>query len=249
MMRARGIIVPLILLAIWQLFSLQGIKSDTLAAPITIIVALFHAIFSTSLWSDTAETLIAAGVGLFLGGGLGLVAGAIFGVIPPVGKLMWLTIEFLRPLPAIAIVPLAILTLGFGYAMEISIVAFATFFPVLILTQAAVHQVEPRLMEVAQVMRLSPMARMTKIIVPAVLPSVFIALRLAAGLALIVAITVEISANPMGLGSRIMQAGQSLRPAEMFAGLIWIGLLGWAVNLGLMRLENRLFSARTGGQS
>ena len=146
----------------------------------------------------------------------------MFGLIPPVSRLLRLTVEILRPVPAIAIVPIALLIFGFGYRLEIAIVAFACFFPLLILTESAVRQIAPRLIEVSRVLRLGQTQRLTKIVLPASLPRIFVALRLAGGVALIVAVTVEIAANPMGLGYRLMVAGQSLRPADMFATLIWI---------------------------
>ena len=85
----------------------------------------------------------------------------------------------------------------------------ACVWPLLILTRAAVAGVEPRLMEVARALRLGLAARVFKIIVPAALPRIFVAFRLAAGIALIVAVTVEIAVNPLGLGEGIMTAGQA----------------------------------------
>jgi len=99
---------------------------------------------------------------------------------------------------------------------------------------------------VARALRLSFGARVFKIVVPAVVPRLFVALRLAAGIALIVAITVEIAANPMGLGARLMQASASLRPADMFATLFWVAFLGWLLNWGMLRLQELLFPAVPG---
>jgi len=242
--KARGLVLPAALILLWQAAAtVYGIESDSLAAPVQIAGALATGLTTPPLWQATGDTLAAAGLGLALGAGLGIVAGLAFGLMPPLSKLMRVPVEVLRPVPAIALVPIFILVFGFGYALEIAIVAFAAFFPVLILIEAAVRGVEPRLSEVARVLGLSPLARITKIVLPAVLPRAFVAVRLAAGLALVVAITVEIAANPMGLGSRLMLAANSLRPADMFATLIWVGVLGWAVNAVLVALEARLFPA------
>lgn len=247
MTRARGLALPLGLILLWQgLAMLHGIQSDTLAAPDRILAALVAGIAAADLWHATGDTLAAAGLGLVLGVALGAPTGLAFGLVPPLSRLLRVPIELLRPVPAIALVPIAILVFGFGHALEIAIVAFATFFPVLILIEAAVRGVEPRLSEVARMLGLSPLARITKIVLPAVLPRAFVALRLAAGLALVVAITVEIAANPMGLGARLMLAANALRPADMFATLIWVGLLGWAINAALMAVEARLFPADRG---
>ena len=94
--------------------------------------------------------------------------------------------------------------------------------------------IEPRLIEVSRVLRLSPGDRVRKIIIPAALPRIFLAFRLAAGIALIVAVTVEIAINPIGLGAAIMTAQQALRPDLMLAYLVWIGVIGYALNIGLV---------------
>ena len=238
----KGAVIPLALVAAWQLSAnLWGITSDTLAAPADIVVAFVAALGAPEFWRAMGQTLLAAAAGLFIGAAAGLITGVAFGLLPPLSRIMRLTVEVLRPLPAIAIVPIAILVFGFGYMLEIAIVAFATFFPVMILSEAAVGQVHPRLIEVARVLRLGTIPRLGKIVLPAILPRSFVALRLAAGLALVVAITVEVAANPLGLGSRLMQAAGSLRPADMFATLLWIALLGWGVNSVLVLIERSLF--------
>ena len=80
-----------------------------------------------------------------------------------------------------------------------------------------------------------------KIVVPAALPRFFVAFRLAAAAALIVAVTVEIAANPLGLGYGLMIAQQTLHPDIMFAMLIWLGIVGWSVNALLLQMQRRLF--------
>src|SRR5260370_35513287 len=121
------------------------------------------------------------------------------------------------------------------------IAGFACSWPILSLSRAAVAGIEPRLMEVSRAVRLSPADRVRKIISPAALPRLFRAFRLAAGIALIVAVTVEIAINPIGLGAAIMTAQQALRPDLMLAYLLWIGIVGYLLNTGLVVAQNRLF--------
>ena len=189
----------------------------------------------------TGQTLLAALVGLIIGGGLGLVLAVLLGLIPPLARLMHFSVEAFRPIPSIAILPIALMVYGFGYRMEIAIIAFACFWPVLIIAQAAVSGIEPRLIEVSKVLGLKFLGRVTKIVLPAALPRLFVAFRLAAAVALIVAVTVEIAMNPQGLGYELMAAQNSLRPEVMFAILLWIGLIGWGLNALLLFAQNRLF--------
>ena len=136
---------------------------------------------------------------------------------------------------------------GIGIRMEAAIIAFACFWPMLLLTRDAVLSVEPRLIEVARMLGLSHRKQITAIALPAAVPRIFTALRLTLGIALIVAVTTEIAANPSGIGYAIVSAGLSLRPEVMYAFLTWLALLGWLLNAGLMALHHRLFGAAYGG--
>jgi NitT/TauT family transport system permease protein len=215
--------------------------TDTLAAPSAIVGAFFAAVADGEILKTTRDTLATAFAGLAIGGSIGLLIGIILGVLPTADRLMEVTIESIRPIPSIAILPIALIALGFGYRLEITIVSFACMWPLLILTRAAVRGVEPRLMEVSRALRLSPAARITKIVVPAALPRIFVAFRLAAGIALIVSVTVEIAINPLGLGHAIMTAQQALRPELMLAYLVWLGVVGWGLNALLVLAQQRLF--------
>jgi NitT/TauT family transport system permease protein len=237
----RGWVIPLVLLAVAEL-SLRGVDSYSVSAPSASAKSLFAIAANGTLWLQTLQTLGSALGGLALGGGLGLVLGLWFGLVRGAARAGSLSVELLRPIPSVALIPLAMLEFGFGWRMEISVVAFTCLWPMLLLTQAAVAQVEPRLLEVGRVLRLTPLQRVMKLVIPAALPRIFVAFRLDVGVALIVAVTVEIAANPQGLGYGMMAAQQSLAPDEMFALLAWTGLLGWGLNAGLVALEERLFS-------
>jgi NitT/TauT family transport system permease protein len=204
-------------------------------------VAFWNAILDGTIARRTGETLRAAMTGLAIGVGTALLLSIAIGLVPALARLLQFSIEVLRPVPAVALIPVAILVLGFGYGMEISLVAFATFWPVLIYGAAAIVNIEPQLLDVSRVLRLSTFGRITKIVLPAALPRYFVAFRLATAVALIVAVTVEIAANPLGIGYELMAASQSLRPDLMFAMVLWIGLVGWALNSVLLFAQRRLF--------
>ncbi|HYI31254.1 MAG TPA: ABC transporter permease subunit [Bradyrhizobium sp.] len=240
--RFKAFLLPIALLAILEIWARAvGLQSDSLAPPSAIAVALVEAFQDGSMLTATRDTLISAFAGLSIGGAVGLAFGIALGIFHGFDRLMEVTIEAIRPIPSIALLPIALIALGFGYRMEIVIVAFACVWPILILTRAAVGGIEPRLIEVSRALRLSPVDRVRKIIIPAALPRIFLAFRLAAGIALIVAVTVEIAINPIGLGAAIMTAQQALRPDLMLAYLFWIGLIGYLLNTGLMVAQRHLF--------
>jgi ABC-type nitrate/sulfonate/bicarbonate transport system permease component len=238
----RGLVLPLALLALAEAaMRINHIESDTLARPSEVASALWEALRDGTVLTASLQTLGAALGGLALGGGLGLLAGLWFGLSSRAERWSLLSVELLRPVPSVALIPIAMLVYGFGFRMEIAVVAFTCFWPMMLLTQAALRQVEPRLFEVAHVLGLGTAERVSKIVLPAAAPRVFVAFRLGVGISLVVAVTVEIAANPQGLGFGLMSAQQNLRPDLMFALLLWVGALGWALSAGLLAIERHLF--------
>lgn len=244
----RGCVVPCGSLLLAEIaLRVSGVRSQALAKPTEVAGALWDALNDGSILIATGQTLGAGFAGLLIGGGLGLAIGVWFGLVRRAAHLGALSVELLKPVPSVALIPLSMMLFGFGYRMEILVVAFTCFFPMLILTQAAISHVEPRLLEVARVLGLSLSERVWKIVLPAALPRVFVALRLCIGIAVVVSVTVEIAANPYGLGYGMMIAQQSLRPDLMFAFLLWIGLVGWALNQIFIKLQALLFEPSTLG--
>jgi NitT/TauT family transport system permease protein len=239
----KGLALPVTLIVMGEIFGRMANLTDidSLAPPSSILLAFVEALRDGSVFTTTRDTLFTAFTGLAIGGAVGLMIGILLGVLPVADRLMEVTIESIRPIPSIAILPIVLIALGFGYRLEIAIISFACMWPLLILTRAAVRGVEPRLMEVSRALKLSPAARVIKIVIPAALPRIFVAFRLAAGIALIVSVTVEIAINPLGLGHALMVAQQALRPDLMLAYLVWLGVVGWTLNALLLLAQNRLF--------
>ncbi|TRL34893.1 ABC transporter permease [Rhizobium straminoryzae] len=245
----RAALLPVgLILAAQVAATATQLESDTLASPADIARALAAILTDGSLARATLDTLKAAAAGCALGVGLGSFIGILLGLFRIADDLLDLTIELLRPVPVVALIPVTMMLLGFGAQMEIVIITIGMLWPSVVLARAAVKEVEPRLMEVSRVMQLGFAARLVKIVLPAILPQLFMSLKLAAGYALVVAVTVEITANPQGLGYGIMMAQQALRPAEMFAYLLWIGAVGWLLSLLLNATQRRLFPAHGRGE-
>lgn len=245
----RGAVLPVVALAAAEAAMHGRLPSDTLAPPSQVAAALWHSLADGSLWLASLQTLGAALGGLVVGGGLGLVIGLWFGLSRRAATRGALSVELLKPVPSVALIPVAMLVFGFGWRLEISVVASATLFPMLILTQAAVRAVSPRLIEVSRVLGLSWLQQVTKIVLPAALPRVFVAFRLSVGIALVVAVTTEIATNPQGIGYALMSAQQSLAPDLMLAQLVWVGLLGWGLSAGLAALQRRWFEPSLAGEA
>ncbi|MGH1413567.1 MAG: ABC transporter permease [Pelagimonas sp.] len=245
-----GLLFPLgVLVGLQVLAMMTGFQRDSVALPSEVLARLWEVIWNGEVFVLTWETLSAAFAGLAIGGTIGLILGVLFGAFPPSFYALELTTEFIRPMPSVSLLPIALLVFGFGFVMEISLIAKSTIWPVMVMTHAAILGLHPRLSEVSKLLGLNFVQHITKIVLPAIVSNVFVGFRLSMGVALLVAITVEIAANPRGLGYAMMRAQETLQPDLMFGLLFWVGLLGWAINAASLALENALFGNRIGRAS
>lgn len=238
----RPFLLPVAAIASAEIYAYATqMQSYSLAPPSGILSAGLAAIVDGTLPIATWETLLSTVAGFMLGAVMGVSFGIILGLQNALDKVSELSVETARAIPPIAVLPIWMIIYGLGFQMEIAIIAFSTMWPNLVMTRAAVRNVEPRLMEVSKVLGLGAFARVFKIVLPAALPRIFVALRLCLGFSLIIAVTVEIIANPQGLGSAIMQAREAANPGLMLAALAWIGVLGFLLNALMQLIERRTF--------
>jgi NitT/TauT family transport system permease protein len=232
----RGAVVPVLVLGLWELASRAGWTLDTISRPSDVAVALASGLGDGSILLATAQTLETALLGLAIAAVIGILVGTMLGLSPLLDSVAGPTIEALRPIPAVAFMPLALMMFGFGIGLEASIVSYACVWPILIVTTAAVREIEPRLIDVADVMEMTFAERLRKIILPAALARINVGLRVAVGIALVVAVTTEVVLNPRGLGYSLILAQQSLNVALMYAQLVWLCVVGYALNAVLRML-------------
>src|SRR6185295_14836439 len=141
---------------------------------------------------QTAQTFAAAGEALAIAALAGIVLGAILGLFRPLERAAQLTVDALRPIPSVALIPLSLLIFGFSRNMSAAVAAFACFWPVLIVTTASVRGVDPRLIEVGRMLGF-PMGKIIlKFALPAALPGILVGVRVAAAIAIVVTVTTEI---------------------------------------------------------
>ena len=240
MAKLRGLLIPVILIALWEIGARAGtLPPDTMSQPSQIIAAGWEVLRDGTLLIATGQTFETALLGLALGAAIGIIIGSVIGLSPALEAIVGPTLDTIRPIPSVALIPLALLIYGFGVRMEVLVVSFASVWPILIVTVSAVRSIEPRLIEVARMLEMPPLKRLQRIILPAALARIAVGVRVSAGVALVVAVTVEIVLNPQGLGYNMIIAAQSLRPDLMWAELMWVGLAGWAFNTLLLTIDRR----------
>ena len=151
----RGIIVPALAITAWEVASRTGmLQLEFLSRPSDILMAGIGGLRDGSILLATAQTFEAAAFGLAIATVAGVLAGTIIGLSRPIERTVGPTIEALRPIPAVAFIPLTLLLFGFGLPMEGAVVAYACVWPILIATVGAVRGIEPRLLEVAEALEL-----------------------------------------------------------------------------------------------
>jgi len=237
---ARGVLVPLGLPLLWEVAGRLGvIPVDSVSMPSSMWSAGVILLRDGVLLAATAQTLHTTLEGLAFATLLGVGVGIVFGLFPRLQGVVGPTLEVLRPVPPVAFIPLALLIFGFGVALEVSIIVLASVWPVLIVTVAAVRGIEPRLIEVGHVLELSLVRRIKTIVLPATAARIGVGIRIAAAVALVVAITVEIVLNPRGLGYEMIVAQQKLQVDILFALILWTGCVGVLFNLLVAQVERR----------
>ena len=176
--------------------------------------------------------LLASLLGIGLGALIGISATARAWVLP--------TLEFIRPLPASAILPLAISIFGLSGSMVLFVVAFGSMWPVLLATIHGFASVEPRLREVAAALQMRKSAFIWKVGLPSAMPDILAGMRLSMTVSLILAVVGEMIASQSGLGQAILLAARSFRASELFAGIVLLGAIGFITNALLALAEQRL---------
>ena len=205
----------------------------------------FLAIFRTALqglWGGELAVAIVATIGswapgLFIAAVLGVAAGIALALMPRLEVATRPLLEFLRPIPSVALIPVALLVLGIGLQMQLFMIAFASIWPVLFSTKAGVESVDPRFLETGRVLGLGKAARMARIVLPSTLPFVATGLRTASAIALVLAITVEMLTGRPGIGFYIENVRLNGLITEMWAAILVTGVLGYLVNALFMALE------------
>lgn len=167
----------------------------------------------------------------------GIAAGTALAMLPRLELATRPLIEFLRPIPSVALIPVALLILGIGLQMQLFMISFASIWPVLFSAKAGVEGVDPRFLETGRVLHLSNSACVFRIVLPNALPSIATGLRTASAIALVVAITVEMLTGRAGIGFYIENVRLNGLITEMWAAILLTGVLGYLVNTLFMTIE------------
>jgi sulfonate transport system permease protein len=233
------------LLLVWQLVAQARLVSPIFfPEPTKVADSIWRQLERGTLWEPLAATSVRMLGGWCAAMVLGILLGAAIGLSRFASQLLAPTLEFLRTLPASAVLPIFILLMGLSNGMIVSVIAFGSLWPVLLSTVYGFRAVEPRLNEVASNLELGPVESFRKITLPNAMPDIFAGARVGIAFALILAIVAEMLSSKPGLGNNILLASRAFRSADLYAGIVVLALLG-AVTSGILALmEARLLRWR-----
>lgn len=206
--------------------------------------ALVNGLRSGALADNIFETVYRMALGWVTASLIGIGLGALIGTSPRARALLGPMLEFMRPLPASAVIPVAIALLGLSDGMVLAIVAFGSLWPMLLATVHGFSSVEPALYEVSKILNMSRAETIFKIALPSSMPDILAGLRLGLTVSLILAVVGEMLASRSGLGQWILLSGRAFRSPDLFAGVVLLALVGLASGLLLMAIELRLLRWR-----
>ncbi|WP_441867363.1 ABC transporter permease [Pseudarthrobacter sp. TAF60_1] len=230
-------------LATWELIPRLGIINERFLPPASeVILALVRDFGLTAFWVSVGETMTAWFLGLVIAVALAVLLGFIIGSSDFLRKATNSTVEFLRPIPSVALIPLAVLLFGVKIESSLMLITYAAFWQVLIQVLYGVADIDMVANNTAKTYGLGRMARIRYVVFPTALPYLMTGVRLAATVALVLAITAELVIGSPGLGREIALAQSGGAISGMYALVLATGLIGVLINAVMRFIEKKTLS-------
>jgi ABC-type nitrate/sulfonate/bicarbonate transport system permease component len=234
-------------LLLWELVARIAPGYRLYLPPVTAVIgALAQLLVTGSVVHHLLITLERFLAGYLIAAAIGAGLGVVLGYFRFLDNLLGIVIEFLRPMPSVAIIPVAILMLGIGDSMIVAVTVYASVWSVLINTIDGVRHIDSTLIDTGRTFGLSRWRILWQIILPGASPYIVTGLRIALSIALILVTTAEMIAGSKGLGFFILDEERSMNSGNMYAGVIIVAALGYALNRLFLAAEARLMRWRHG---
>ncbi len=231
-------VLPVLLIAVWQLSSQLGwLSSRILPEPWAVAKAFWSLAESGDLWVHLRTSLWRAATGFAIGSGLGLALGLLTGSFRSAETLLDTTLQMVRNIPALALIPLVILWFGIDETAKLFLLAVGVFFPVYLNTFHGIRSADQGLIEMARSYGLSGWPLYRDVILPAALPSILVGARFSLGLVWVLLIVAETISAQAGIGYMTMNAREFLQTDVVLVGILLYALLGKAADLVSRGLE------------
>jgi sulfonate transport system permease protein len=236
-------LLPVALLLLWEALCRLGlVSSRVLPAPSTVIAAGWQLALSGELARDLGISAARAGLGFLIGGSIGFVLGVLNGASETAARLTDSSLQMLRNIPHLAMIPLVILWFGIDEEAKLFLVAVGVFFPIYLNTYHGVRTVDAGLVEMARVYGVGGGRLFLTVILPGALPSILVGLRYALGIMWLTLIVAETISASSGIGYMTMNAREFLQTDIVVFGILIYALLGKLADLAALWLERRWLS-------
>ncbi|RSM43033.1 nitrate ABC transporter permease [Amycolatopsis balhimycina DSM 5908] len=240
----RGLAGLVGFLLFWEVADQVGLVSKTFVPPPSVVlVSLVNLLGDAQFVRDIVATMLAWLIAIAIAIAIAVPAGLLLGSIPVLRTTTAAIVEFLRPIPVAALVPLVLLVIGSGPEAKISLAVYASLWPIMFNTIYGMNEIDPVLMETARACGTSRFRILSSVALPQTAPFVFTGIRLSATIALIAVVSTEfLAGSEVGLGSYILLVSTgSTRFDLVFASTLVAGALGYVINEGLEQVGKRLF--------
>lgn len=236
----RGLVFAVGLLLLLELLTATVVTSLYVPRPSEVAQALWAELQRGDILSGVGTTMGAYVRGLGIAILAGVLAGAVLGASRVAWELFRVVIEFLRPLPSVALIPFSILLLGVGSTTTVAMIVYASLWPILFNTYYGVRGVNEVSVDAARTFGLRRWQIFLRIQLPAAATNIATGIRVSSAIALILVITVEILTRSGGLGYYIVRMQVAIRTEDMYAGIVVVGALGYAIAVLMSWLERRV---------
>jgi len=231
-------LVPVLILIAWECAARSGgLSSRVLPEPLAVVKAAWSLAQSGDLWANVKVSAWRALVGFAIGGGIGFVLGLATGLFKSAEIALDSTVQMIRNIPALAMIPLVILWFGIGEEAKLFLVALGVFFPVYTNTYHGIRSVDRDLIEMARSYGLSGFALYRDVILPGALPSILVGVRFAFGLMWVMLIVAETISAQSGIGYMTMNAREFLQTDVVVVGILLYALLGKLADMFAKAIE------------
>jgi ABC-type nitrate/sulfonate/bicarbonate transport system permease component len=224
----RGLLPLVVVLILWQMF--QSGHSPYFPPPSAWWSGLVQIASGGGLLTACLASLKTIVAGLALSIAAGTALGVLIGISPRAARALGPLLEFCRAMPPPAIVPLAILFLGYDARMKLTIVAVSAMWPILLNTSSAVRHIHPLLIDVARSFRLSMFERIRLIVIPSAVPAILLGVRIALPLTIVLTLLVEILTSIEGIGALMIAAQRNFQSGQVYGLLVLAGLFGFVIS-------------------
>ncbi len=237
---AAGWILPVALVVVWEAASRLGqLPATILPAPSDVLAAAWRLLRTGELSTNIGVSFLRAVTGFIVGGGIGLALGLANGLSSLSEKITDTTLQMVRNVPHLALIPLVILWFGIEEEAKLFLVALGVFFPIYINTLLGVRSVDPQLVEMGRAYGMDRWTLFRRVILPAALPSLFVGLRYGLGIMWLTLIVAETISASSGIGYMAMQAREFLQVDVVVLSIVIYALLGKLAD-SVARLLERL---------